>query len=70
MNRYKMESILKMIRDQGRLPTDQWDEVLNGDDLLVWFGLDDVLSADEKMLMKMELAAMADAEAFMDRLCV
>ncbi len=68
MNRYKLESIIRMIRDQGRLPTDQWDEVLGGDDLLVWFGLDGVLTAGEKVIMKMELAAIAEAEACMDQL--
>ncbi len=70
MNRYKLEAIIKMVRDQGRLPTDQWDEVLEGDDLLVWFGLDNVLTANEKVLVKMELAALADAEACMDQLRV
>ncbi len=68
MNRYKLESILRLVRDQGRLPTDQWDQVLEGDDLLVWFGLDDVLTADEKVFVKMELAALAEAEACMDQL--
>lgn len=68
MNRYKLESIIRMIRDRGRLPVDQWDEVLEGDDLLVWFGLDSVLTADEKVVMKMELAALAEAEACMDQL--
>ena len=68
MNRYKLESIMKMVRDQGGLPTDQWGDVLDGDDLLVWFGMDGVLTAEEKTLVKMELAAMAEAEACMDRL--
>ena len=45
MNRYKLESIMRMVRDKGSLPTDQWGAVLDGDDLLVWFGIDEFRTA-------------------------
>lgn len=68
MNPYKMRSIIEMIRKQGRLPRDQWDELLNPDDLLVWFELQGQLSPEEERELKRELRMMAEAEAFMDAL--
>ena len=68
MNRYKLGAILDFIRRQGKLPTDQWGEVLCPDDLLVWYGLNGRLNLGEEIILKEELALMAEAEAFMDRL--
>lgn len=66
MNPYKLRAILEIVRGQGRLPTDQRDEVLSPDDLLVWFGLSGRLTPAEELIVKDELELMAEAEAFMD----
>ncbi len=68
MNKYKLGAILELIRRQGKLPTDQWGEVLRPDELLIWFGLNDLLNLEEEIILKGELALMAEAEIFMDRL--
>jgi len=68
MNKYKIRAILGFIQDQGKLPTDQAGVILNEDDLLVWYGLDNVLTSDEKMHVRRELAGLAEAEAFMERI--
>ena len=65
MNPYKLRSILAMIRDRGKLPQDQWGEILEPDDLLVWFELMDRLTPDEREEVKRELGLMAEAENFM-----
>ena len=68
MNKYKLGAILELIRRKGKLPTDQWDEVLRPDELLIWFGLDGQLNLEEEIILKGELALMTEAEVFMDRL--
>ena len=68
MNPYKLRAVIDHIRKQGPLPRDQFDEVLEPDDLLVWFGLSDLLTLGERQAIKHDLAALTDAEAFMDRL--
>ena len=68
MNRYKIRSILDFIRSQGRLPTDERGVILDQDDILVWFGLDELLTREEQRQVKQELLAMIEAQAFMERL--
>lgn len=68
MNVHKMRVIQEHVRRQGRLPTDQWGNPLSPDDLLVWFGLSKLLSAQEQIEVKRELIAMAEAEALVDTL--
>ena len=68
MNPYKLRAILGMIQAKGKLPRDQWDEILSPDDLLVWFSLNDRLSPGEKIVLRGELQLMADTETFMDHL--
>ena len=68
MNRYKIRSILDFIRSQGRLPTDERDVILDQDEILVWYGLDKLLMVEEQRLVKQELLAMIEAQAFMERL--
>ncbi len=68
MNRYKIRSILDFIRSQGRLPADERGVILDQDDILVWFGLDNLLTAEEQRQVKQELLAMIEAQAFMERL--
>ena len=66
MNRYKIRFILDFIRSQGRLPTDERGVILDQDDILAWFGLDSLLSVEEQRLVKQELLAMIEAQAFME----
>ena len=68
MNIYKLRGIMDRVRSKGPLPTDRWGRVLELQDLLVWYGLDQVLSAEEQDVIKWELQALIDAEEMMDQL--
>ena len=68
MNPYKLRAIVELVRRQGPLPKDQFGEVLNVEDLMVWFGLAGRLRREERMCVERELAMMREAEAFMERL--
>ena len=68
MNGQKVKGVLSLIRRQGRLPTDQFDQVLSVDDLVGWFGLDGCLTRDEMDSVRAELAAMAEAQTALDRI--
>ena len=69
MNGYMLRAVIDFVRSHGRLPRDQWDNTLNPDDLLVWFGFERLgLSAEEQRVVKGELRALAEAEALMDLL--
>jgi len=68
MNLHKLKAIVDFVRRQGRLPTDRWNTVLNPEDLVVWFGLDDVLTPHEQEVVKAEFRAMAEAESTLDQL--
>lgn len=68
MNPYKLRAILGMIKAKGDLPRDQWGEILNPDDLMVWFDLTGRLEPGERMVLRGELQLMIDAENFMDHL--
>jgi len=61
MNKYKIERIKKHIQ-KDKLPTDRWGQILNVDDLIIWYGLDRCLDENEKECVKVELALMAEAE--------
>jgi len=68
MNRYKVRDIVDLIRRKGKLPTDQFGEILPVDDLLAWFGVDDGLAPDEHQYVRRELAAMAESQDELERL--
>jgi len=68
MNPYKLRTIIEFVRSQGKLPTDRWGGVLSPDDLIVWYGLNRLLSPAEQTELKRELAAIAEAEAIKERL--
>lgn len=68
MNPHKLRAILDFVRSQGALPTDQFGEILEAGDLLVWFDLGEALSAEERMHVARELAQMREAQTFVDRL--
>ena len=68
MNRYKIQKIVDYIRRKGRLPTDQFDQILPADDILGWYGLDELLDRDEYLHAKREIQSLIEAQAFMDQL--
>ncbi len=68
MNIYKLRKIIDLIRRQGKLPTDQFGQILPVDDLMGWFGLTECLTRAEQLGMKKELAAMVEAELAAERL--
>ena len=68
MNKQKIWNIVDFIRHQGKLPTDQFGQILPIDDLLGWFGLDECLSSYEQRCVKEELAAMAEAQLALEKI--
>lgn len=68
MNRYKVRDIVDLIRSKGKLPTDQFGQILPVDDLLAWFGLDERLAPDEHQYIRQQLAAMAESQDELERL--
>jgi len=68
MNKQKIWNIMDFIRRQGKLPTDQFGQILPVDDLLAWFGLDECLSRYEQRYVKQELAALAEAQLAVERI--
>ena len=68
MNIHKLRNIVDLIRREGKLPRDQFGQILPVDDLMAWFGLTGSLSRSEQRRMKDELAAMAEAELAVESL--
>ncbi|MGD8454245.1 MAG: hypothetical protein PVJ57_20730 [Phycisphaerae bacterium] len=61
MNPYKLKAITEFLREEIKRISGSHDE------LLICYGLDRLLPLDEQEAVKRELAAIADAETFMDR---
>jgi hypothetical protein len=68
MSKRKVWSILDFIRQQGKLPTDRFGQVLPVEDLIAWFGLDESLSPAENRQLRFELALMAEAQQTLEEL--
>jgi hypothetical protein len=68
MNIYKKQDIVSFIRKQGKLPTDQFGQILPINDLLLWFELDKCLTRPEQEIIKKELTAIAEAQETLDKL--
>jgi len=68
MNKQKIWNIVDFIRRQGKLPTDQFGQILPIDDLLAWFGLDECLSRYEQGCVKQELATLTEAQLVVERI--
>ena len=64
MNLYKIRIVLDYIREHGGVPTDTTGNKLSGDDVLGWYGLSDLLTAEERRRVKEELQWMAAFEEF------
>ena len=67
MNTYKKKNIIEHIRNNGRLPTDQFGQIMSPEDLLAWFKLDECLTEYEQAVIKVELMEMTEAETIMDK---
>ena len=68
MNIHKKRDIVDHIRKQGKLPTDQFGQILPVKDLMSWFELDKCLTVSEQEIIKKEMAALVDAEEAMEKL--
>ena len=68
MNIHKRRGIIDFVRKQGKLPTDQFGQILPVKDLMSWFELDKYLSASEQEIIKGELAALVEVEEAMEKL--
>ena len=68
MNIYKKQDIVAFVRRQGKLPTDQFGQILSVDDLMSWFELNECLDRYEQEIIKKELAALVDAQQSMEKL--
>ena len=62
-NVYKLRKVMDWIRNQGRLPTDEFGQVLSVDDLMGWFGLNECLTVDEQLHIERELKGIIEAES-------
>ena len=67
-NVYKLRKIMDWIRSQGRLPTDEFGQILPVDDLMGWFGLNERLTVDEQLYIERELKGIIEAESTVLRL--
>ena len=56
------------IRNQGRLPMDEFGQILSVDDLMGWFGLNECLTVDEQLYIERELKGIIEAESTVLRL--
>ena len=62
-NIYKLRKIMDWIRNQGRLPMDEFGQILPVDDLMGWFGLSECLTMDEQLYIEGELKGIIEAES-------
>ena len=67
-NVYKLRKIMDWIRNQGKLPTDQFGQILPVDDLMGWFGLSDCLTIDEQLYIERELKGIIEAEVAVEKI--
>ena len=68
MNIHKLRGVVDFVRKQGKLPTDQFGQILPVKDLMSWFELDKCLPADEQEIIRKELTALVEAEEATEKL--
>ncbi|MHC4103331.1 MAG: hypothetical protein ACYSR9_00215 [Planctomycetota bacterium] len=68
MNIYALRNIVNLIRSYGKLPTDQFGQILSIDDLMGWFGLTELLTKHEQVCIRKELTAMVEAELAVEKI--
>jgi len=61
-NKYIIRKVLGDIQAKGKLPEDDYGNVLPTNDLIGWFELKDKVTADELNIIKHELELMAQAQ--------
>ena len=62
VNDYIIRRVLRNIQAKGKLPEDDYGNVLPTDDLIGWFELEDKLTTDELNVIKHQLELMAQAQ--------
>ena len=62
MNLYKLRKIIDWICSQGKLPTDEFGQILSVDDLMGWFGLTECLTRGEQLAVRKEFVKLVEAE--------
>jgi len=68
MSIYKLRKIMDCIRNQGKLPTDEFGQILPVDDLMGWFGLSECLTIDEQSYIEIELKGIIEAELAVEKI--
>ena len=68
MNPYKLRAILEYVEQEKKAGDGISGEACEVDELLACLGLDKLLSIGEMRMVRNELVAVAEAEAFMERL--
>ena len=68
MNVYKLRKIIDWVRSQGKLPTDQFGQILPVYDLMGWFGLSDCLTIDEQLYIERELKGIIEADLAVEKM--
>ena len=66
VNKHIISQVLRDIRAKGKLPEDDYGNVLAADDLVGWFELKGKLTADELKIIRRELELMARAQFILD----
>jgi len=68
MNVHKLRAVLDYIRRQGGIPIDGTGKRLSEGEVLVWYGIDGLLTADERKRVKQELVAQIEIDEFIDQI--
>lgn len=68
MNIHKLRMVMDYIRRQGGIPIDGTGRRLTDDETLTWYGMDAILTADERQRVKQELAALAEVDRCIEML--
>ena len=66
MNIHKLRMVLDYIRSKGGIPVDGTSRKLTEDETLIWYGVDRILTPDERAWVKQELAALVELDRFRD----
>jgi len=62
VNNYIIHRVLRDIQAKGKLPEDDYGNILPTDDLIGWFELEGKLNTNELKIIKRELELMAEAQ--------
>lgn len=68
MNIYKIRAIVDHIRSHGGLPTDDFGNIREMNEIIAWFGLTKLLSQEEELVLKHELRMITEAQLLTDQL--